>query len=272
MKKKMRTMIQFPLIWVITGLVFLGVSSFITQRMFTSTEGIMSIVLALAGSALSIAIYILIMKLMAGRKVQELHMQRAVSELVFGAGVGSLLIAVSALIIMLLGGYSFTWSQEHAAGSIIALAIGAAVVEELIFRGLFLQAIEKRGGSWIALAVTSLFFGLAHLPNPGATLWSSIAIVIEAGILLGAGFLWRRNLWFVIGLHFAWNAVEGLLGIPVSGIVSQGFFDVELSGPALLTGGSFGLEASIVPVMISLVIAIPMLIRAHRKGQIYPRK
>ncbi|MBB6020110.1 membrane protease YdiL (CAAX protease family) [Paenibacillus sp. JGP012] len=157
MKKKMRTMIQFPLIWVITGVIFLGVSSFITQRMFTRTEGIMSIVLALAGSALSIAIYILIMKLMAGRKVQELHRQRMIRELMFGAGVGLLLIGTSALIIMLLGGYSFTRSQEHAAGSIIALAIGAAVVEELIFRGLFLQAIEKRGGSWIALAVTSLF-------------------------------------------------------------------------------------------------------------------
>ncbi|WP_311768586.1 hypothetical protein [Paenibacillus sp. JGP012] len=76
----------------------------------------------------------------------------------------------------------------------------------------------------------------------------------------------------MIGLHFAWNAVEGMLGIPVSGIVSQGFFDVELSGPALLTGGSFGLEASIVPVMISLMIAIPMLIRAQRKGHIHSRK
>lgn len=49
-------------------------------------------------------------------------------------------------------------------------------------------------------------------------------------------------------------------------------FDVELSGPALLTGGSFGLEASIVPVMISLMIAIPMLIRAQRKGHIHSRK
>lgn len=158
MKIKMRKLIQFPLVWVFTGAVLLGISGFITQKLFTAADGMMSIVLALAGGALSIAIYWLIMKLMAGQKVQELHMQRAASELVFGAGVGSLLIAVSALIIMLLGGYSFTWSQEHAAGSIIALAIGAAVVEELIFRGLFLQAIEKRGGSWIALAVTSLFW------------------------------------------------------------------------------------------------------------------
>jgi membrane protease YdiL (CAAX protease family) len=224
--------------------------------------------MALAGGIVSIAIYWLVMKFMAGRRVQELQLQRAGNELILGAAVGLILIGVSVGIIMMLGGYSFTWSATNAVGSILAMAIGAAIMEELIFRGLFLQAVEKRLGSWFALAVTSLFFGLAHLPNPGATLWSSIAIVIEAGILLGAGFLWRRNLWFAMGLHFAWNALEGMLGIPVSGITTQGFFEVQLSGSPWLTGGSFGLEASIVPIIVSLLIAIPMLISAHHKGNI----
>jgi membrane protease YdiL (CAAX protease family) len=253
---------------MLTGVILLGLPGFMTQKLFVNSQGILSIIMALAGGIVSIAIYWLVMKFMAGRRVQELQLQRAGNELILGAAVGLILIGVSVGIIMMLGGYSFTWSATNAVGSILAMAIGAAIVEELIFRGLFLQAVEKRLGSWFALAVTSLFFGLAHLPNPGATLWSSIAIVIEAGILLGAGFLWRRNLWFAMGLHFAWNALEGMLGIPVSGITTQGFFEVQLSGSPWLTGGSFGLEASIVPIIVSLLIAIPMLISAHHKGNI----
>lgn len=137
-------------------------------------------------------------------------------------------------------------------------------LQELIFRGLMLQAVQKLAGHWLALAATSLFFGVAHLGNSGATLWSALAIAIEAGVLLGAAFLWRRNLWFVMGLHFAWNSLEGILGIPVSGHASVGLFRVEMKGAALLTGGNFGLEGSVVPVAISLLIAIPMLIAATR--------
>ncbi|MNV71135.1 CAAX amino terminal protease self- immunity [compost metagenome] len=126
------------------------------------------------------------------------------------------------------------------------------------------QAIHKLMGHWLALAVTSLFFGVAHLGNTGATLWSAFAITIEAGVLLGAAFMWRRNLWFAMGLHFAWNALEGLLGIPVSGHPAAGLYTVTVNDTALLTGGDFGLEGSIVPVMASLLIAIPMLIGAAR--------
>lgn len=143
---------------------------------------------------------------------------------------------------MALGGYSFQWASSADTSSILIFsitpALSAAIVEELIFRGLMLQAIDKIGGKTLALAVTSLFFGVAHLGNTGATLWSAFAIVLEAGVLLGAAFLWRRNLWFAMGLHFAWNAVEGLLGIPVSGHPSAGLFTVKVHGPALLTGAT----------------------------------
>ncbi|MNN55380.1 hypothetical protein D3C81_1702530 [compost metagenome] len=68
-----------------------------------------------------------------------------------------------------------------------------------------------------------------------------------------------------MGLHFAWNALEGLFGIPVSGFPADGLFNVKVSGEALLTGGNFGLEGSIVTVILGLVISIPMLIAAARK-------
>ncbi|MFX3649922.1 MAG: lysostaphin resistance A-like protein [Paenibacillus sp.] len=269
----MRKMIQFPMVWMFAGVFILVVFGSMFSRIFIGSNGFISIVLALAGGVLSITIYWLIMRFLAGQhNVEEIHIKRAGTETIFGTFIGMIFIGVSVGVIVLLGGYTFTWSSQHSITPIFALAISAAIVEELVFRGLFLQAMERLIGSWLALAVTSLFFGLAHLANPGATIWSSIAIFIEAGVLLGAGFLWRRNLWFVMGLHFAWNAFEGMLGIPVSGMALDGLFEVQMTGSRLLTGGSFGLEASIVPMIVSLLIAIPMLINAYRNGNMISKE
>jgi Type IIA topoisomerase (DNA gyrase/topo II, topoisomerase IV), B subunit len=264
---------QFPLVWMLAGALGITLANVAFNLVSKDLKALGSIILTLVGSAVAIVIYWLAMKFLARRPVPELPFQRsAVSEVIFGAVVGLLFIIVSTALIVLFGGYSFKWSTDNASSvvlPIIATSLGAAFVEELIFRGLAFQAIEKMGGSFLALTLTSLFFGIAHLGNPGATVWGALSIAIEAGVLLGAAFLWRRNVWFIIGLHFFWNTIEGLLGIPVSGHPSSGLFTVEVTGPALLTGGKFGLEASIIPVIISLLIAIPMLFFARRKGHLF---
>lgn len=269
---KIVAFIQFPLIWMIVGALGIILANVTFNSLSKDLNALVSIILTLVGSAVTIVIYWLTMKYLARRSVPELLFQRhAVSEVMIGAIVGLIFIIVSTALIVLFHGYSFKWSHENTSSivwPIITTQLGAAFVEELIFRGLAFQAIEKMCGSWIALTITSLFFGIAHLGNPGATIWGGLSIAIEAGVLLGAAFLWRRNVWFIIGLHFLWNAIEGLLGIPVSGHPSSGLFSVVVKGPALLTGGKFGLEASIIPVLISLLIAIAMLIFARRKGHL----
>ncbi|PAD74108.1 CPBP family intramembrane metalloprotease [Paenibacillus campinasensis] len=264
-------LLRFPIIWMLVGAVVIiliqGLLFVLTQRI----EGAGSLLLTLLLGLVAILVYKLTMKYVARRPIPELSRQHAGVEAVRGVITGAMFIAASTLIIVMLGGYSFQWAAPADPGSIvmasIEIALGAAILEELVFRGLMLQAIQKLGGSWIALAVTSLTFGAFHLGNPGATLWSAVAITLEAGVLLGAAFLWRRNLWFVMGLHFAWNALESLLGIPVSGLPADGLFTVQAHGAAWLTGGDFGLEGSIVTVILGLVIAIPMLIGAARKAK-----
>ncbi|MFD5137118.1 hypothetical protein ACFWMX_12885 [Streptomyces sp. NPDC058378] len=75
-----------------------------------------------------------------------------------------------------------------------------------------------------------------------------------------------------MGLHFAWHTTLGLIGIPASGHASVGLMTTRPTGPDLLTGGEFGMETSIVPVIVSLLIAIPMLIAAHRRGDLLPMR
>ena len=95
--------------------------------------------------------------------------------------------------------------------------------------------------------LAALFFGAAHIFNPGATLWSSAAIAIEAGLLLAMIYHVTRSLWACIGLHAAWNIMQGTLyGIPVSGSKADGWLVSMRTGPDWLSGGVFGAEASVV--------------------------
>lgn len=266
---------RFPIVWMLVGAIGIVLIETLFRQLTERVDGMISLVLTLVMGLLAIMVYKLTLTYLARRSTPEIARQRAGIEALLGVLTGTIFIAGSVFIIMALGGYSLQWASSANAGSVllssIGAALGAAIVEELIFRGLMFQAIDRLGGKPLALAVTSLFFGIAHLGNPGATLWSAFAIALEAGVLLGAAFLWRRNLWFAMGLHFAWNAIEGVLGIPVSGHSAPGLFTVEANGATLLTGGDFGLEGSIVSVVVSLLFSIPMLIGAARYRRVEAR-
>lgn len=241
-------------IWLVAGVV--GVMVVAASAEFHPVWSVLAAVAA-------VCVYWLVTKYVARRPATEIARAGAVGQWGRGSAVGAGFVLVSTLLVTLFGGYSFSWSGDFLGAfvSAAAVSLGAAVTEELIFRGLLLQALEKWLGSWAALGITSALFGLVHLTNPNGTLWSSLAITVEAGLLLGAAFLWLRNIWFVAGLHWAWNTLLALLGIPVSGFSSRGWFSVEATGPELLTGGEFGLEASIVTVLVGLGIAVVMLRR-----------
>ena len=266
---------RFPIVWMLVGAIGIVLIDTLFRQLTERVDGVISLALTLVMGLLAILVYKLTLTYLARRSTPEIARQRAGIEALLGVLTGTIFIAGSVFIIMALGGYSFQWASSASVGSVltssIGAALGAAIVEELIFRGLVFQAIDRLGGKPLALAVTSLFFGIAHLGNTGATLWSAFAIALEAGVLLGAAFLWRRNLWFAMGLHFSWNAIEELLGIPVSGHSSAGLYTVEVNGTTLLTGGDFGLEGSIVPVVVSLLISFPMLIGAARYRRVEAR-
>ncbi|GAA1017713.1 CAAX amino protease [Acrocarpospora pleiomorpha] len=249
--------VRSPLGWMLTGLVGIAAVSAVTGA------------LPLLGAVAAVGVYWAVMRYVAKRPTPELARRGAAREVLVGGGIGLGFVFLSTLLITAFGGYSFSWAGNSFFPVVIAAAAtmaATAITEELMFRGLALQALERLAGSRIALTLTAVFFGFAHLANPGASLWSSVAIAIEAGVLLGAAFLWRRSIWFVVGLHFTWNTTVQLLGIPVSGHAAEGsLLTAHVTGPALLTGGSFGLEASIITVMVGLALAVPMLVFARRR-------
>lgn len=188
-----------------------------------------------------------------------------------GAGLGIALFAAVMVTLWLAGVYHFqAWGSVAGLGEGALVALMTATAEEILFRGLLYRALSQTVGTWLALASTAALFGAAHAFNPGASVVSSLAIGLEAGLLLGAAYAWTKRLWLPIGLHAGWNFAEAsLFGVTESGKAqAPGAIVGQLHGPAVLTGGGFGPEASIVAVLVCLIPTAYFLWRAHGKGVI----
>lgn len=192
-----------------------------------------------------------------------------------GSLIGSLMVTSVTLILALIGCYmplAINYNS-NLLNAIPALII-AAMFEEILFRGYVLQTIERASSTKTAVIISSLLFGAAHLPNfhGGEPLLTQIAsctaLGLDAGLLFCAAYLLTRRLWMAAGIHAFWNIFEGpVFGTLVSGHdMGNPLILSSLGGPALLTGGSFGPEASIIEVTICLLIAWAI----WRKSQLVP--
>ncbi|MDS0297402.1 CPBP family intramembrane metalloprotease [Halogeometricum sp. S1BR25-6] len=132
------------------------------------------------------------------------------------------------------------------------LAVG--VSEEVLSRGYLLTNVaeglsgytSRTVAAGVAVLVSSVVFGLAHLQNPNATLVSMFGISL-AGIFLAAGYVLTDELAIPIGLHVTWNLFQGgVYGFPVSGLgIGANVVDTVETGPDVFTGGAFGPEAGL---------------------------
>ena len=221
--------------------------------------------------ALVVAVYKLAISKLGEQPRDDLRRVHAVRDLALGLGGGALLFSLVTLVAALVGVYSIVGLGDARSILFVAVTFGIipGVMEELLFRGILFRHLEDFGGSWFALALTSALFGVAHIFNPNATIFSSFAIAVEAGVLLGGAYMLTRSLWAPIGIHAAWNFTQGeVYDVPVSGIDGTGLVEAQLSGPELLSGGAFGLEASVIALMIATAAGLWLVVRAVRAGHI----
>lgn len=241
------------------GLMLLGMVTFVVFLQLVQLPMHLAHVPNVAGvlviGALGLGFYVGWVRLVERRRPNELALSAALPQGALGVAIGLLLFAVTMALLAGTGAYAIRgfggWSGV-AAG--FATMLGGAVVEEVLFRGFLFRTIRDVGGTWIAVAVSAVVFGALHAFNPGASVVSTLAIALEAGVLLALSYATTDRLWLPIGLHAGWNFAEGaIFGTAVSGhTMSQGLVRGELHGPAALTGGSFGPEASFVAVLVCL--------------------
>lgn len=235
----------------------------------------LSLVLGVVTAVLAVLVYAWTVRWSERRAPAEVAVKGAVTRTTVGMLIGAGWFAAVIGNIAFNGGYRVEgfggWEGPVA---LLGVMAAASVTEELMFRGILFRIMEERAGTWVAMVVTSVLFGMWHMLNPDATLWGAIAIALSAGVTLAAVYAATRSLWVPIGLHFGWNFVQGgVFGTAVSGTgENEGLLRGVMSGPELLTGGKFGPEASPPTVLIGLMLTAVFLWLARRRGTLVSRK
>jgi uncharacterized protein len=211
-----------------------------------------------------------IITLWGGERFSDFGLQGCLREWGLGIAIGAGAMSAVVAVIAMLGGYQIIGRNgPDILVGVLSMAIISGVWEEILLRGIVFRYLEKWLGSMVALALSAVLFGVMHIANPNASWLAAYAIAIEAGIMLGAIYMLTRRLWAAIGLHMAWNTVQGgVFGVAVSGTEVKGLLVSKSSGSDLLSGGGFGAEASLPAIFICTSIGLFILWRAKQKGQV----
>lgn len=173
----------------------------------------------------------------------------------FGLLLGFLIIGSGLVLLLALNQVEFQKMQFNFKELLLAVLmyIIVAITEEVLFRGYVLRNFMNSFNNYIALVISSVFFALAHGFNPDMD-WFSFLSIFLAGILLGASYIYTKNLWFPIALHFSWNFFQTFFGFNVSGQEFYSFIVITINSKNRINGGDFGFEGSILSLIAQLLV------------------
>jgi putative cofactor-binding repeat protein len=273
----LRKILYFPLTKIVIGLLVVMLCMIGTRLACTAVFGhtpAAEVWTGIGVAAVTLLSYILLFRYYEQRAIRELSLQSFGRNFLLGVLTGFILQSLVIATMCLYGSYRIL--HVNPLISVIpalVMSLAAAVTEEILIRGIVFRLLEEKWGSVIALVASALLFGVLHLGNKNATLWSAFSIAIQAGILLAATYMFARNLWLPIFLHFAWNFTEGgIYGAALSGnTVEKSLLTSRISGNPLITGGAFGPENSVQATVLCLIAGIGFLWLAKKKGQFIRR-
>ncbi|QSX36412.1 CPBP family intramembrane glutamic endopeptidase [Shewanella sedimentimangrovi] len=191
-----------------------------------------------------------------------------------GALSGAAMIALASIPLFAFGVYEISAVRGLNAGllGVAGVILVAATMEELVFRGLIFQALERAWGTVPALWLQSLLFSVLHIANLDSNMGTpELVMTVISGTLIGAFwtvlFVKTRNLWVVAANHAAWNFAVVLTGLPLSGLDdwrALAPLESQYHGPNWLSGGLVGPEDSIVTVLMVAAALALLLLWARR--------
>ncbi|WP_105182420.1 CPBP family intramembrane glutamic endopeptidase [Streptococcus suis] len=180
----------------------------------------------------------------------------ALKDFLLGWGIGAAMLTTCVLLMWGFGAIQVTSFQFSAnlVGEFLILVLAWSIqgtAEELLTRGWMFSSLAAKHNIPVGILVSSLFFTFLHLGNDGLSLIPLLDLTLFA-ILACLVMLKTGNIWVISGIHAAWNCFQGnVFAFPVSGTqAGQAFIAVETSGPDWLSGGAFGVEGSIISLLI----------------------
>lgn len=177
--------------------------------------------------------------------------------LILGFGIISIVFLVS----LLTNAVSVSWSGAGIPLLLINFIIYAFIFfiqcagEEALFRGYLFQILMEKINKVTAVIIMSVLFSIVHMLNPEISIFA-LCNVFLFGVLLSVAYIKTRSLWFPTALHFSWNFSQSFIfSFPVSGIkLNPTILTIRNNGSALISGGEFGPEASLLTSIVTLIV------------------
>lgn len=213
----------------------------------------------------TIGVVVLCQRFIDGQPLELLGVRFNARDFAVGAAAATITVLALLSLLVLLGNASISGLTEPwpllRVVSLLPLVLLQSGTEELVCRGYLLRTSLRVLGPVSSTALVSLFFGALHLLNPDTSLLSFSSTVL-IGVLFSIVTLKTNSLWAAVGLHTAWNFTLGTIAsLPVSGLRLSHLFDVSVEGPLWVTGGGYGLEASVLMVAVPAVASVLLALR-----------
>lgn len=268
----------FPLTKIIIGIIvvvgIVALGQYLSGKLldyFAVEKIVKNLAVGIITAALSILSYSLLFRAYEKRSITEFSTKRIGRNIFTGILLGALLQSLTIFVIYLNGGFTvISVNPFFFLLPALAMAFTSAIFEEVLVRGIIFRIMEEKLGSYLALILSALIFGAMHLGNPNSTITAAVGLALQAGLFLAAAFMYSRNLWFPIAIHFAWNFTQaGIYGAAVSGNASRSsLLTTSIKGAEWYTGGAFGPEGSVQATVFCLVATVVLLILCHKQNKI----
>jgi len=247
------------------------IKQFITQpflELLTDSQDLRKGIQQLLSGFIIIIIYYLLYKFLEKRKLHELALDTFGKDMSIGLLSGFVLISLCMIILYILGFYKIYGINSLSSILLpLSLLISAALLEEVIFRGVIYRILEERFGTNIAL-FQALIFGLVHYANVNATI-SSVWFVVMLGIVLSLMYTYTEKLWLPFFFHFGWNFAQIIYGSTLSGDVNfNALLLSNFSGPEFFIGSEFGIEDSFFSFLFMTILAIYLYYICKKSGKL----
>lgn len=138
--------------------------------------------------------------------------------------------------------------------------IAAGFVEEMVFRGIILNALKKRWNIKVAVIVPSMLFGIVHVLGMDFSIGSCLLVII-AGTMVGVMFsmiaIESGSVWNSGIVHAIWNIVIIGGGLAIGEKLDKySVMTYVLDSKSFaITGGEFGIESSVISLIGYIIVA-----------------
>jgi uncharacterized protein len=280
MNVSVKKVLYFPVTRIIAGIavcfsLFVSIQNFVLKPVLYSIiqdNNIADPIIHCASILVLLGSYFFLFRLYDKRKITELSVKNLLKEMFGGFLFGFLTISLSIFILYLLGYYQvISLTTTHYSIKLFTTLIIAALIEDLLHRGLIVREMENWLGTNIAIII-GMLVELQHIFNPTSNLFSLFLYLIW-GFTLAMMFIYTKRIWLPYFFHTGWNFAQPFYGSNLTGLDSMGsIIQSKFNGPEILTGGAVGIENSIITVSFLLFIGIALYYLSKKEGKIVKSK